>query len=618
MDGLQAVWLAFGVTIFSLATSQAPLSLCASTIPNISSKPFALNGDVNGGMTITLSRRKVEWSDAEEDTPGAILACSSSASGVREAWNSYRISTSCFASTTHAKFADTTDWKREMTWRTFRDYYKRYDTEFGQPHFWSDTPAGVSFNLSSYFKCDELERPGGAKRVVNCADQAAVVELGCSLGRRADEPPMSWVVHERFGFINKTHLVGITDQNHHHILVNNPFFVDRVETAVLDINDPARSAFAQHVYHSFGNSATSGSEHVADTDYIYDACCGPYLGNETAVTYRALTIDTTTRLYDQRDDMHPRIIAKHPGIPCIDGQHQTSPESLGANGAASAILGVFGLPVEATSSMTYVSWAHVPEWIKEVLDDSWCVTDGRVGVGEANAHTLWYLNRQGCSSSTLRITVYVQSPIDANGVLDMAAARQATRRCLASIIQSTDAPLQFVWTRAELDEFGEYSVRYTRGGRCIVVAAGQTVVEIWNRDNSMAVETFEDCARKLLEHTIRRESDGLPLTAPIIKRGPLATGSHDEHPSKIVVQNDGRFSLDFELDKPIAAANATTEGYGYMFERYVQEVTEDLVTVKLMMVARYAGSHVVTVHFADSETMISRSQKFEVEVEIVE
>ncbi|KAK0236971.1 hypothetical protein EDD85DRAFT_1007446 [Armillaria nabsnona] len=280
--------------------------------------------------------------------------------------------------------------------------------------------------------------------------------------------------------------------------------------------------------------------------------------------------------------------------------------------AASEILRLIGLPEagSTTSSITYANWAHLREWINEVLDDSWCVKYGRVSVGEATAHALWNLKHKG-NSDSLRITVYVESPTDADGVLDMAASRQAARWCLANFITSTDFPIQLIWTRGDLDEFGEYSVRYADGGRCIIVAAGQTIVEILNSGNSLTAETFEECARKLLEHTIRRDSP--PLTAPIIKRGPflsMTAGNHDEHPSKLLVHNvDGRFSLYFELDKPIAAANATIEGCAFIFGKYVQEVTADsvIVELKMLMSLSFMGNRVVKAHFADSDTMISRS-----------
>ncbi len=205
----------------------------------------------------------------------------------------------------------------------------------------------------------------------------------------------------------------------------------------------------------------------------------------------------------------------------------------------------------------------------------------------------------------------VQSPTDADGVLDLAASKQATRCCLASIITSTSRVITEVWTRGKLDEFGEYSVQYIRGGRFIVVA-GSTIIDIWGE---RTVKLFEGCALKLLEHTIRRDSPA--LTAPVIMRGPFLSMQNYEKelPNKILVHSvNERFSLYFQLDKPIAAANATIEGWAFLFNKYVQEVAEGSVTVKLMFMVQKMGSHMVKVHFADSETLISRTQTIEVEV----
>ncbi|KAK0216098.1 hypothetical protein IW262DRAFT_194678 [Armillaria fumosa] len=374
-----------------------------------------------------------------------------------------------------------------------------------------------------------------------------------------------------------------------------------------------RTMFGLHIYYSFGGSDNLEA-HVADHHLIYDAFAVPIW----AITYRALIIDTKTCLYSHWDMLPGTglISTNRPGVTCVDGQHQTFPQSLSDDEDANAVLNTLGLPAEANSRITYVKWAHLQEWIKEVLGDSWYVKYGRVGVGEGTAHALWYLKHK-CNSDSLKIRVFTESSTDADGVLDMAASRQAARQRLARLITSTDYLYQIVWTRGKLDKFSEYSVRFANGGRCIIVAAGQTVVEIRNSGDSLTAEIFEDYARRLLEHTIRR--DGPPLTAPIIKRGPflsMAAGDDDEHPRKLLVHSvDGRFSLYFELDKPIAAANATTEGCAYMFDKYIQEITADSVIVELKMLDRsHPGSHMVKAHFADSDTMVSRSQTVEIEV----
>ncbi|KAK0433601.1 hypothetical protein EV421DRAFT_1909938 [Armillaria borealis] len=148
--------------------------------------------------------------------------------------------------------------------------------------------------------------------------------------------------------------------------------------------------------------------------------------------------------------------------------------------------------------------------------------------------------------------VHVESREDGDGML--ASSKRAARRCLA-IINSTAFLIESVWTRGNLSEFGEYSVRYADGGGCIAVAAGQTV---------------------LLEYTVRRDSP--PVAVPIVKRGPLVSLISDDHghsrPGKIQVRAvKSRFSLRFELEKHIAAAEATVEGSAkaVSFEIYVVE-----------------------------------------------
>ncbi|SJL11236.1 uncharacterized protein ARMOST_14639 [Armillaria ostoyae] len=167
--------------------------------------------------------------------------------------------------------------------------------------------------------------------------------------------------------------------------------------------------------------------------------------------------------------------------------------------------------------------------------------------------------------------VHVESRED--GML--ASSKRAVRRCLADIINSTAFLIESVWTRGDLSEFGEYSVRYADGGGCIAVAAGQTVVEICD-NRTLSLEIFNRYARKLLEYTVRRDSP--PVAVPVVKCGPLIFLTSDDHdhsrPRKIQVRAiKSRFSLWFELEKPIAAADVTVEGStkAVSFEIFVVE-----------------------------------------------
>ncbi len=122
--------------------------------------------------------------------------------------------------------------------------------------------------------------------------------------------------------------------------------------------------------------------------------------------------------------MHPgdsvSNLTKHPGITCINARHRTSPRSQSLDEATSTILKLAGLAdaeTATTSSITYANWALLPEWIEKVLDESWRITYGRVGVGEATAHSVWCLKRQGADEAELTIRVFVESQANPDGIL---------------------------------------------------------------------------------------------------------------------------------------------------------------------------------------------------------
>lgn len=224
------------------------------------------------------------------------------------------------------------------------------------------------------------------------------------------------------------------------------------------------------------------------------------------------------------------------------------------------------------------------------------------------------------SSERLKIRVHVESRANREGILDMAASKRAVRRHLAKIIDSIDFAIELVWARGDLSEYGEYSVRYAAGDiGCAIVAAGPTVVEIYDSNRMLPLEMFDSYARKLLEYTVRRDSP--PLTAPIVKRGPMLSLSdddnHNSRPTRIKIRPvDPDFFLWFELDKPIAAAKATVEGSAPAISCGIWEVEVGVRMVKLHFTVARVGYHVEEVHayFADSEAMLSTSQTFEIEV----
>ncbi len=259
-----------------------------------------------------------------------------------------------------------------------------------------------------------------------------------------------------------------------------------------------------------------------------------------------------------------------------------------------------------------------------MLGDDWQVRSGYVSVMEATSHASWLLGpgRKGSGANTspgIDVQVYVQSNTDADGVLDMVASKQATRRRLAGIITGTSRVITEVWTRGKLDEFGECSVQHIEGGGRFIVVAGQTIVDIRDsRTSDLAAEDFEVYAYKLLEHTVRRNSP--PLTAPIIKRGPLLSlTSNQDHSRQRKIQIRSvvaaRFSFWFELETPIAVADASVEGSDDAVS--LEEcVVEEGIRVEFTFAVARLGHHLVEVHaeFADLETLVSTSQTVEVDV----
>lgn len=211
------------------------------TEPHTSAKPFALNADVEWGMTLKLSGGTVTCVEPNSTR----LELYWVAQSLHQAFVHGGIPVEFLRivlqspSGHHVHITNSYDWNREMTRKSFEDYRKIYDSQHGMSIFelkicskisvagkshFGVVDSGGSFDLAMYLARDPSGRPGGARRTVNCMDQAAILELSCSLGHRDGDPPMNWVAHHPYGYINSTHLVGVRDQSGELIRVNNPFF----------------------------------------------------------------------------------------------------------------------------------------------------------------------------------------------------------------------------------------------------------------------------------------------------------------------------------------------------------------------------------------------------------
>lgn len=168
-----------------------------------------------------------------------------------------------------------------------------YDTVRGAPRYWDPT-TGV-FSATAYIS---VTNSVSVTNLVNCYDQAhGVVTLGNLLGPTVNAIPRYTMP---FGYINTTDLVGVGS-------CNNPFFnttnevnyIDNVTSSgivsysscmpptnrVCGVDDKKRSSFSNHMYAILNNGGTN---------YVFDACAGPVVGNLDRDAYLNMTIDHST------------------------------------------------------------------------------------------------------------------------------------------------------------------------------------------------------------------------------------------------------------------------------------------------------------------------------------
>ncbi|KAG6815507.1 hypothetical protein H0H93_009624 [Arthromyces matolae] len=202
-----------------------------------------------------------------------------------------------------------TYWYQQKTNEVFDAYNKQYDVFNGASHF-NVTLWGGNFWLTRY-----TDGGGASNPIVNCMDQAGMLELACSLYTKAT----SWLCVQPFGYINQTHLVGIKDYHGTFYEINNPFFGNNPDRALVppDAND--RQAFRCHAFNGDSLTWTNSSNQG-----VYDACGGPHAGTRNIVDYLDNDIDRTTPLYQRYPLRCPwpataGEVIKAVGVEAIDG-----------------------------------------------------------------------------------------------------------------------------------------------------------------------------------------------------------------------------------------------------------------------------------------------------------
>ena len=448
-----------------------------------------------------------------------------------------------------------------------------------------------------YYRADNGDgHKGSLRRFVNCMDQAAMLELSCSLWSDLEGSFASWLVQSPFGYIHQTHLVGVTQQDFSGplILVNNPFFGTDRTRALLSINDTARTPFSCHVYVGY-------KKHFdRQNDAIFDACSGPHTGTENAPAYVTAAIDTQTTLY-ATTHTHPGNVGNIQEGDGVTAINNTWPPTVGAPGSFDLtpfrnLVNRLAPAPASVGSVTQADWANIGTWLKAVLGNTWNVAFESAAASERIADAFWHLTDSAHPAEPVTVHVLVESVPGRNGALDVTASAEAARERVVALVASTDRNPEDLWAKGTFDAFGDYSIQYAANiaaGRVIVVAAN-AVVDISGRSSTNALAGI---ARTLLEHTVRRNAP--PLAFPVLQY----QGDGDSTTVRGVYT---AFSAVFSVVGQVSFAGATSEDSGVLLDKYeITEVAGGNSTVEFKFVTKEIGTHSVRIHCADKLTMVS-------------
>ncbi|KAG6811091.1 hypothetical protein H0H92_009017 [Tricholoma furcatifolium] len=516
------------------------------------------------------------------------------------------------------RLATFTPWYQQQTNMVFDGYYKHYDVFNGAPHFgvwyW-----GGTFDLTRY-----TAGQGGTNPIVNCFDQAAMVELSCSLYVR----DTSWLCLEPFGYIKTTHLVGVKDYYNNFLPVNNPFFGNNVDRANVDPNANDRYGFKCHAFNGHTLQWTNESN-----DGIYDACGGPHLGTQTIIEYCNnvpnvdpvdAAIDRTTGLYqtDPRRCFGPgdyHSVVKAVGVEAVDGQPmfaQRRDNPLKQLEADTRLVST--VCNHRISPLAYVNWPRLPTWLNATLGDTWEVQYEHVSVGTNVARAFFEISESTARNAPISIDVSVFSAVTEDGTLDVARSAAAAKERTGDILMSTQRSDS--WTSGNLPGVGGY-LKYAdhiEVGR-IVLVSGNAVMDIRGLSSTEALLPH---ALKLFNQT--NSSHPVP-PVPVLRRN--ATLIHGSGAALTLSQGGTiavtgihtRFCVAFTVNRKVSTAKGGCDGTGVLFDRYaVKDEDEDKEAdgseVAFFFIAHEVGRHRVRVSVADAETMLSTFSEFEVEV----
>ncbi|KAG6888350.1 hypothetical protein C0995_009043 [Termitomyces sp. Mi166 len=610
---------------------QHPVTVDAHVVVPVAMKhPFSLNGDIEWNMQLAESLQGTER-QGEGITRLELYWVGLTLHRALRRYVPIDILRNVIPSSDVKVEARNTPWNQMKTSEVWEKFHKRYDTTYGAMHlvtqaggaaYFGVHAQGGNFNEHLYLEDDGLKYP-----LVNCMDQAAMLEIACSFDRIF--PLTAWIYQSPFGYVKKTRLVGIKNQDGTYIDVNNPFFGTDVKMANLYHDSPDRLPFGCHVYN--GNCTPL----TLDQDGIYDACSGPHLGIETLPEYLDQAIDRDTILYQ----VHPDILFESgtianawetQGITRIN--NNPLPFASWRSRTLPPLPEVLSRLVNTTvpntvGPLTHVGWAHLPIWLSTTLGDAWNVQYEQVTVGEIEAHGLWIISNDNTPNSHIHVQVDVFSVTGPDGHFDVGKSTAVVKDEIGQILESVQRPC--VWMSCTLPGLGGASLRYADHGGTgrIILVAGNAIMDIRGMNS---YEELLPYALKLFGRTFRSDLELLNDSPPVIPAlqikgirtetdtsGLTTLREAEAEQGIITVTGIGtRFSMIFTVSCKIAVANAGSEEHGILFDRYIIEKLDngEGCTVEFLFIACEVGRHRVRVCVADSETLIGGNSDLEVEV----
>ena len=463
-------------------------------------------------------------------------------------------------------------------------------------------------------------------RKVICVDQAAMLELCCSL--QGGTHATTFLIQNPFGFINDTHLVGVKDSRGALITVNNPFFEKdplKPTPPLIGQNDSRRTFFGGHTFNG---------QRQGQSWNIYDATSGPALGPNIN-QYYTTSIDVTTTLYKDYPGFQPgkpNEVQTDAGVTSINGgnlglqvRHVAAPltESVGLTAASTPIANLpsplLNAVVAQAGTVTHVDWARLPTWLRATLGDTWDIDDECLTASEAETQAFWSISdRANAADSTIRVHVVVVSALTPDGHVDTEESAAIVRDRIQNIFKY--AQRGDIWTTRTLPGLGGASLQYlddSGAGRVIVVAES-VFVDIKGMASGSALMPH---ALKLLNHTARHNFP--PPVVPVIHRQAIKIGATILEGPKAatdvitVTGINTRFSVVFSVDCEVAVAGAASDTIsGVLFDRHIanEPESEEGRTVEFFFVAQEVGRHRVHMYVAELETMVQAKSALEVEV----